>query len=152
MTQKGAIAYNEIFGGFAAIPIFMRSKLQLALTVMTRVAQAMITWSERFNAHAFAGKKLISIRLLNRVIHTLEQAGLIAETAGHAGCYILAKSPDQIQVKRILDVMTEDGVRPETLGIHTLDQPVVFALTKVNEGLEGSLDQLTLRDLVADQG
>ncbi|NKB24560.1 MAG: YihY family inner membrane protein [Kiritimatiellae bacterium] len=184
-TQIGVFKYNQLFGTFATIPIFLfwlytcwiivlfgvevafavqnastfevesgaarasaRTKLKLALAIMTQVGESMAYGTDRFNGDQYAKQKCISIRLLNQVVDILKRAGFIVGTSDKTNSYVLTRTPDAIQAKEIFDVIIHDGVKPETLGIHILAEPVEEALTRIDEGLEKALEQSSLQDLI----
>jgi hypothetical protein len=51
-------------------------------------------------------------------------------------------------VKEIVDMVIQEGAKPETLGLADLDAPVADVLKKMETGLAGSLDAMTIQDLL----
>jgi DNA-binding IscR family transcriptional regulator len=82
------------------------------------------------------------------MVRLLVQNGLLAETAGKEGCYILLKAPAALRVKEIVDMVIQEGAKPETLGLANLDAPVANILTKMEAGVAGSLEGMTIQDLL----
>ena len=68
--------------------------------------------------------------------------------AGKEGCFVLLKAPNALRVKDIVYVVIQDGAKPEELGLADLAEPVSKALTRMEEGLAGALDETTIQDLL----
>jgi len=124
------------------------SKVALALSIVIRAAEAMTGGGTPFEAGAFAHEQRVPIRLLNGMVRLLVRSGLLIETAGKENCYVLLKSPDAICVKDVVDTVIQDGAKPEALGLTNLSAPVTGVLAKMESGLSGLLDSITIQDLL----
>ena len=63
---------------------------------------------KKFSVKQISEKEDISKRYLEQIFLTLKKSGLIISSKGAQGGYILAKSPREINVSNILDIL-EDG-------------------------------------------
>ena len=67
----------------------------LALSIVLRAAEALAGGGARFETSAsMPASSGVPIRLLNEMVRVLVRSGLLAETAGKEGCYVLLKAPD----------------------------------------------------------
>lgn len=184
-AQVGVFRYNQIFGTFAAIPIFLfwlyvcwvivligvesafalqntgtfekettarqasvEARLKLALGIIARTAAALDHGEPRFNREAYAREHGISIRLINRVLRLLQRRDLLVEVRDADGDYVLAQAADRITVDDVIEAVFQDGVRPETLGVHVLESSVENAMSRIHSVLMESFGSLTFEQLV----
>jgi membrane protein len=126
----------------------VKSKMALALSIVARAAEALADGVAPFETSVYARKHRVPIRLLNGIVRLLVRNGFLVETAGKEGCYILLKAPAALRVKEIVDAVIQDGSMPETLGLANPDAPVADILKKMEVGLAGSLDGITIQDLL----
>lgn len=105
-----------------------RSRLCLAVALMKRITEKFESPDNPFDTVAYGTENRIPIRLINRVIHTLAQAGLVAESAEHPGCYTLLRDPRNITARQITDAILDDGASPKTLGL-AADFPLFGKIT-----------------------
>ncbi len=187
-TQVGVFRYNQIFGTFASIPIFllwlfvcwvivligveiafalqnsstieiesvatrasMDARLKLALAVVIYAARALHNERETFDSQAFARRERVSVRLLNDILDHLQQCGLLAAVSDEPGRYVLTRAPETIRVHALVNIILQDGVRPETLGIHRLDAPVQQIVSRLETGLDEGFGRLTVADILRDE-
>lgn len=129
-----------------------KSKLLLALSVVVHAARAHQADNPLFETEAYAREHRVPIRLLNEIIRVLAKAGLLAETAEKQGCYVLLKAPEKIRARDIVSVVLQDGTPPETLGLLPLHTEIQGVLNVLEESLAKSLNELTIRDLLAKDG
>jgi Rrf2 family cysteine metabolism transcriptional repressor len=100
-----------------------------------------------------ADKHGIPQRFLVQILLDLKRAGLIASTRGAAGGYALAKSPDDITLYDILEVIdpTEQTARQnDPLQPTMYVQNVRAVWDKIVEAQQGLLKQTALADLVTE--
>lgn len=125
-----------------------KTRFILSLSIVLHAAQAMTGARPRFEAGAYAREHRVPIRLLNDVVGLLVRAGILAETAERQGCFVLVKSADALKVKDLLAVVAQEGARPEALGLATLEEPIDRVMRAVEQGLGGSLHDLSIKDLL----
>jgi membrane protein len=129
-----------------------RSRLLLVLSVVLHAARAQQTDHPQFEVAGYAREHRVPIRLLNDIVRVLVGAGLLAETAAKEGCYVLLKAPEKIRVYDIIDMILQDGTRPETLGLVPSDAEIESVLASLDKSVTGALDQTTVRDLLEKNG
>lgn len=129
-----------------------RSRLLLALSVVLHAARAQQTDQPRFEVAGYAREHRVPIRLLNDIVLVLVGAGLLAETAEKEGCYVLLRAPEKIRVYDVIDMILQDGTRPETLGLLPPDPEIEGVLAALEKSVTGALDRQTVRDLLEKKG
>lgn len=106
-----------------------RARLCLAVALMKRITEKFESPETPFDTTAYGIENHIPIRLINRVIHTLSGAGLVAESAEHPGCYTLLRDPRAITARTIIDTVLDQGAAPADLGL-SADAPLFETLTE----------------------
>ncbi len=129
-----------------------KSKVALALSIVIRAAEAMSGTGAPFEASAFAHEQRVPIRLLNGMVRLLVRSGLLIETAGKENCFVLLKAPNTVLVREIVDAVVQDGAKPEALGLTNLPAPVTDVLARMERGMSGTLDSITIQDLLKKDG
>jgi membrane protein len=94
-----------------------RARLCLAVALMKKITDKFESTEPPFDTIAYGIENRIPIRLINEVINILAQAGLVAESAEHPGCYTLLRDPLKISARDIADAILDDGATPATLGL-----------------------------------
>lgn len=130
----------------------VRAKMLLALSVVTRAAEALANDQRPFDLDQFAGERRVSIRLVNEVVSLLSRAGLLAEVAEHEGRYVLLRSPERVTVREVLDVVLNDGSAPQELGLQNLRDEIQQALTSADEGMSRAVEKLSISNLMSSAG
>ena len=125
-----------------------QARLLLALSVLQWAAEALTTAKPRFDTSSFAREHKVPIRFLNEMVRVLVRAGLLAETADKGGTFVLLKTPDSVKVRDVVDMVLQEGARPESLGLAHTDPRIEQVLATLNQGVAQTLDQTTLLDLV----
>ncbi len=105
-----------------------RARLCLAVSLMKRITDSFESPGDPFDTIAYGTGNRIPIRLINDVIRTLAAAGLVAESAGHPGCYTLLRDPLHISARDITDAVIDDGATPAALGL-SADFPMFGKIT-----------------------
>ena len=105
-----------------------RARLCLAVALMKKITEKFESPEPPFDTVAYGIDHRIPIRLINDVINTLAQAGLVAESAEHPGCYTLLRDPLHITARDITDAILDDGTAPVALGLKT-DFPMFGKIT-----------------------
>lgn len=125
------------------------ARLILGLSVLFRAAQALAGRTARFETAVFAREQRAPIRLLNDIVRLLVRAGLLAETTDKPGSYVLLRSADSIRVKEVVDIILQDGARPEALGLARRDPAVEKVLARLDAGMDRSLEDMTIQQCLA---
>lgn len=105
-----------------------RSRLCLGLALMKHITDKFESPEDPFDTVAYGVAHRIPIRLINDVIHTLSEAGLVAESAEHPGCYTLLRDPLHITARQIIDSVLDDGAAAAELGL-AADFPMFGKIT-----------------------
>ncbi len=111
-----------------AITPSARARLYLAGALMKRVTDKFESPEAPFDIVAYGTDNRIPIRLINDVISTLAQAGLVAESAEHPGGYTLLRDPLNISARDIADAILDEGASPRALGL-AQDLPLFEKIT-----------------------
>ncbi|MBC8207216.1 MAG: YihY/virulence factor BrkB family protein [Kiritimatiellales bacterium] len=105
-----------------------RARLCLAVALMKKITDKFESPEPPFDTIAYGIENRIPIRLINDVIHTLAQAGLVAESAENPSCYTLLRNPLNITARDITDAILDDGTAPTALGL-AADFPMFGKIT-----------------------
>lgn len=105
-----------------------RARLCLAIALMKKTTDRFESPEPPFDTIAYGIANRIPVRLINDVINTLAQAGLVAESAEHPGCYTLLRDPLNISARDITDAILDDGMPPAALGL-AADFPMFGKIT-----------------------
>ena len=126
-----------------------RSKMILALSILKHAAEAMTGSAPRFDASHYVRKHRVPVRLINELVRLLVREGYLAELSDRQGSYVLVKAPETVRVGDVVETILQSGAKPETLGLMKMEPDVEDVLSKFQRGVEGSLDPLTLKDLLS---
>ncbi len=118
----------------------IRARWQLALGLAVELARCMVR-GKPLVAMTFAGERHIAVRLMNQVLETLENAGLIVETARNPGNYVLAHDPAHLTAREVVDAIVGHGVSPEKMGLGNLDQGTRDILRRAEDAWGSMLDR-----------
>ena len=121
--QYGAVCPTDRYGREAS----PRSRLMLALALCAEAVRALQERGEPFDAEAFIATHQMPARLTRALLADLVEAGLLAEVAGHAGCYLPCRDPKKLTVADVARYVLDDGLSPAELGMHRLSADVVAA-------------------------
>lgn len=114
----------------------------------------------RATSGELAGSINTSPSFVRRILAKLSKAGLVSTTTGKSGFCLLSKKPEEISLLEIYKAVDA----PQTFAIH--DYPVQEScrvscnieavmrkvLERAQNSFEGSLEETTLAELVADAG
>jgi len=128
----------------------VQSRVTLALSVILESGRAMLGRARGFETAAYAREKRVPVRFLNDIVDELVQAGLLGELSENKGCFVLLTSPDSLKVKDVIDAVINSGVKREALGLGTADPRVEQVLVQAARGIDESLRQTSIQDLLAD--
>jgi len=128
----------------------IQAKIVLALSIICEAAKALAGKAGDLEVSAYAERKHVPVRFLNEVVEELVQAGFLGELVQKSGRFVLLKTPDTIKVRDVLDVIMRSGVGPEALGLGTIDTEIDRIVKKASDGINSSLSNTSLRDLVGE--
>ncbi len=102
-----------------------------------------------------AGKEEISEKYLGQLVIPLKAAGLINSIRGAHGGYILAKKPDEISLKNIIEILEGDLNLVSCVKDSSLCNRVSVCITrgvwaKLGDKIKEVLGSFTLEDLVKE--
>ena len=97
----------------------------------------------------------ISEKYLSQIIIPLKSAGLVNSFRGAHGGYVLKREPAQITLREIVEVLEGDFTLVECVGNPRVCDRAAQCVTqgvwfKVGQAIAGTLESMTLRDLVRD--
>jgi Rrf2 family protein len=125
----------------------LSAKTEYACLAMLQMAQQYGS-GEPLQIRRIADEQGIPSRFLVQILLQLKGASLVASTRGAAGGYRLARSPREISIAEVIDVM-EGDCRPETNA--SKRTPLVGALLslcrEIGEAQRDRLEDLSLADL-----
>lgn len=128
----------------------VRSKFLLAVSILARAAGAILGKNAAFEIGAYAEEKLIPVRLLHDVVDQLHAAGLLSGLSDEPDSYVLTRAPETILIKDVWDVLARRG-RAEPFERSRMEPRVVALLEKADAGLDRSLKEISVRDLVESE-
>jgi membrane protein len=124
------------------------SRILLTFAVLVEMGKNLLAGGRAFDAETYAQQHSVPIRLLNEVIDLLQTAGLAGALADRENQQVLLRSPDQIPVKDVIDLLIRDGASPNSLGVAGLDPLASHAWRDANQGMADALQQRTILDLI----
>jgi len=124
------------------------SKIMLALSIISHVAQSMMINVPHFEVETYAKTHRVPVRLINEVLDELAKAKLIARVAEADSRYVLLKIPDTIRVKDIIGVVLQSGQSPHALGLDHLNPAIRNVMGKYESGAAEALKEFNINDLL----
>ena len=129
----------------AAVRASMVAKLWVAFSVMREAVQIFEGPETALDIRSFARAKNIPVRLANEVVQVLARAQLLGPVGANENeNYVLLQAPEHVTAKRIYDLMINDGVSPEDLGLEKI-AVTEEVLATADFSLDETLDPITLR-------
>ena len=104
------------------------------------------------SAPAIAARYALSHSFVEKILHQLKRAGLVSSTQGRKGGYRLARSPDRITVREVLEALEESldlvgCIGPGPPCELTTICPTKRAWERIDSRFKEMLDSLSLGDL-----
>jgi membrane protein len=125
-----------------------RSRIMVALSVMSHAAQSMMINVPNFRVAVYAREHRVPVRLINEVVEQLVEAKLLTEVASGDGSYVLLKVPDSIRVLDVINVMIQAGASPQSLGLDQLNLAIRQVLGKEETAAAEALKDFSITDLL----
>ena len=103
-----------------------------------------------------ARRQEVSEKYLEHSITTLRKAGLVRSIRGARGGYVLAKSPSQIRLSEIMEVLEGSMAPVECVDDPQVCQRAQLCVTRdiwaeIKEAIDNILESITLQDMVERQ-
>ncbi len=126
----------------------LSAKTEYACLAMLQLADDYST-GEPVQIRRIAAKHGIPSRFLVQILLQLKGVGLVASTRGAAGGYRLARSPHEITLAEVIEVMEGDE-RPETNSTKPspLARALLYLCRELGQAQREKLQGITLADLV----
>jgi len=105
---------------------------------------------KKFSVKEISEKEDISKRYLEQIFLTLKKSGLITSTKGAQGGYLLARSPKEISVADILNVMEDTQEAPccSSYNLETLESVLEKEVWgKIDEKIKELTENISLENL-----
>jgi len=131
-----------------AVNASFKSRIQLALAVVLRAADSMIHKLPPLNLNEYAKKNHVPIRLLNDMSHVLKEAGILAEVSEGEGIFVLARTPEDLMIDEIVDIVVNHGSQARELGLRRLDAELDDVLESIGKGVNDQLSSLSVKEMV----
>jgi Rrf2 family iron-sulfur cluster assembly transcriptional regulator len=105
------------------------------------------------SASAIADRYSLPHSFVEKILHQLKQAGIVSSTQGRKGGYRLARSPQRITVRQVLEALDESLDLVGCLGHGrpcelTQICPTKGAWKRIDQRFKETLDSLSLEDLI----
>jgi Rrf2 family iron-sulfur cluster assembly transcriptional regulator len=137
------------------------SQEEYGLRCLLRLAQAP---SQALTLPEIAAAEGLSVPYVAKLMAVLRDSGLIDSTRGRSGGYRLAKSPDEIGLGSLLLVLGEplyeengycqrhSGIAADGICVHHGDCSLRALWATLEQWMRGTLNQITLADLMEHEG
>jgi Rrf2 family protein len=94
----------------------------------------------------------LPVAFIEKILHELKQAGLVASRQGRSGGYLLRISPERVSVRRVLESLGESLDLVDCLDGGTSCRltgvcPTQGAWRTINDAFRGLLDRVSVADL-----
>lgn len=99
-----------------------------------------------------AQREAVSSNFLVQILNDLRRAGLIESRRGKTGGYLLARSPETISLRQIIDAVDPALLQCSVSNDGESGAAVRQAWMKASEALCGALDEITLASLAQQSG
>ena len=87
-----------------------------------------------------------------QILNDLRRAGLIESRRGKAGGYLLARSSGQITLRQVVEAVDPSVLQCSVTREGDSGQAIHRAWDQVSQGIQQSLDQITVESLAANSG
>ncbi len=101
---------------------------------------------------ALAQREEISASFLVQILNDLRRAGLIESRRGASGGYLLARRPETITLRQVVDAVDPSLLQCTVAREGESGQAVRMAWDQISTSLHASLDQITLETMASNSG
>jgi Rrf2 family protein len=99
-----------------------------------------------------AQREAVSANFLVQILNDLRRSGLVASRRGQAGGYLLAREPQSITLRQVVEAVDPALLKCTVSGEGQSGQGVRKAWERISTTLCHELDQVTLASLASDPG
>ncbi|RPJ33846.1 MAG: Rrf2 family transcriptional regulator [Verrucomicrobiaceae bacterium] len=99
-----------------------------------------------------AQREAVSANFLVQILNDLRRAGLINSRRGQAGGYLLARAPENMTLRQVVEAVDPALLQCTVAAAGESGQAVRQAWVRVSSSLVHELDQITLANLASDPG
>ena len=125
----------------------MRITARVAYASLAVFELALQPPSARIQAKQISEKRIIPLKFLEQILIQLKNADIVRSVRGAAGGYLLARSPDDITLKDIVDAV-EGGVR--VLETELEGEPTLSSVwSEIEHEFMLKLDSISIQSLVS---
>jgi membrane protein len=126
----------------------VNARIALALSVLVEAGRAMSGERKSFEVSEYAARRRVPVRFLNDIVDELVHADYLAKLSDREGCFVMLKAVEAVGVKQVVDSIMSSGVKPAALGLESLDPGIRRTLERAGQGMDLSLGDITIRDLL----
>ena len=101
---------------------------------------------------ALAQREEISASFLVQILNDLRRAGLIESRRGASGGYLLARRPEAITLRQVVDAVDPSLLQCTVAREGESGQAVRMAWDQISSSLQASLDLITLETMASNAG
>ena len=101
--------------------------------------------SGHVQAREIAEKRHIPLKFLEQILIQLRNAGLVKSVRGAAGGYLLARAPDKISLKEVVEAVEGEL---NIVDAKLEDRTLLAVWSEIQEAFLGRLDAITVQNLV----
>lgn len=99
-----------------------------------------------------AQREAVSANFLVQILNDLRRAGLIDSRRGQAGGYLLARAPDAITLRQVVEAVDPALLHCTVAGYGESGHAVRQAWEQISTSVRHELDQITLETLASNPG
>jgi Rrf2 family transcriptional regulator, cysteine metabolism repressor len=99
-----------------------------------------------------AQREAVSANFLVQILNDLRRAGLVDSRRGQAGGYLLARSPELVTLRQVVDAVDPALLQCSVTNDGESGQAVRQGWDQVSATLRNALDQVTLASLASNHG
>ena len=99
-----------------------------------------------------AQREAVSANFLVQILNDLRRAGLIESRRGKSGGYLLARPPDAITLRQVVDAVDPSLLQCSVARRGQSGQSVRLAWDQIAKSLQQTLDQITVETLAHNPG
>jgi Rrf2 family protein len=97
-----------------------------------------------------AQREAVSANFLVQILNDLRRAGLVASRRGQAGGYLLARAPQSMTLRQVVEAVDPALLQCTVSGAGESGQSVSQAWQRISTSLCHELDQITVASLASD--